>query len=442
MVWDYPEINPFAGAGGDFFGVVKGGANALVEVPARPNSLVAQQDACSELQRDVPGGLIINTDPPYYDNIGYADLSDFFYIWLRRTSRLVFPKLLGTMLAPKATELISTPYRHINREKAQAFFETGIRKAIGIIRSASREHTPLVIYYAFKQSDLNEEGISSTGWEAFLQGVVDQKLQVCGTWPIRTEGSTRLISMGTNALASSIVLVCRKRSQNARIITRGDFRRLLKRELPESLKHLQKGNIAPVDMAQASIGPGMAIFSRHASIIEADGSAMSVRSALQLINEVVDEVRGEEEAEFDRETRFAVTWFESHGFQAGPFGDANTLATARNVSVVGVEQSGLLKSSAGKVQLIARLELPEAWNPDEDRTLTVWECTQHLIKRLEEGGEAAAAELLTKIGSHAEPTRGLAYRLYTTCERRGSGRRGPSLQRTGDCLAGIRTASE
>jgi putative DNA methylase len=364
-------------------------------------------------------GFLISTDPPYYDNVGYADLSDFFYVWLRRSLRQIYPRVFSTMLVPKTAELVAIPYRHKDRNQAEAFFLEGMMQAMTRMARQCVSEMPVTIYYAFKQSESGDQGVSSTGWETFLDAILRAGFSVSGTWPVRTERGVRSISMGTNALASSIVLVCRRRPDNALTITRGDFRLLLKRELSNSLKPLQKGSIAPVDMAQASIGPGMAIFSRHANVIGADGSAVSVRRALQLINEIVDEVRGEEEAEFDRETRFAITWFETYGFQSGPFGDAETLAKARNISVTGVQSAGLLKSVAGKVQLMTHMELPEDWNPEDDRTLTVWECTQHLIKRLGEGGEAAAAELLAKIGSHAEPARNLAYRLYTTCERRG-----------------------
>jgi len=418
MVWDYVETNPFAGAGGDFYGTSVSLCEVLDKLSEPSQGGQAEQcDASLECERS--SIAILSTDPPYYDNIGYADLSDFFYVWLRRSLRAIYPKLFGTMLVPKASELVATPYRHGGKAEAEAFFLDGMTRAIEAMVRATPKAVPVTIYYAFKQSELKTEGLSSTGWETFLDAVLRAGFSVTGTWPVRTELSNRMIASGTNALASSIVLVCRKRPTGAPTITRGDFRRLLKGELPGALKALQKGNIAPVDLAQASIGPGMAVFSRHARVLEADGTPMTVRAALQLIHQVMDEVRGEEEGELDRDTRFAVTWLESHGFEAGPYGEAETLATARSVSVAGVQEAGILHAAAGKVRLLTRDDLPDDWDPATDARLTVWEATQHLIKRLDSGGEGAAAALLAQLGPVGERARDLAYRLYTLCERRG-----------------------
>ena len=285
---------------------------------------------------------------------------------------------------------------------------------------------PVSVYYAFKQSEGSGDSVeaekssrSSTGWEAMLSALVESGFVIAGTWPVRSERTGRLRDIGANALASSIVLVCRKRPDSPITVTRTDFKRMLRRELPAALRALQKGNIAPVDMAQASIGPGMAIFSRHSKVIEADGSPMSVRTALQLINEALDEYLAEQTGEFDPDTRFAVTWFETRGFDPGPYGEAETLAKARNVSVQGVVEAGIIKASAGKVRLLKRAELDEDWEPETDDRLTVWECTQNLIKRLEDKGEPVAANLLSRLGANADPARDLAYRLYQTCERKG-----------------------
>lgn len=418
MTWDFAEVNPFNTGTGTLHNTVAWVAEVIetATVPDGPVALVGQRDARS-LEND--SAIVFCTDPPYYDNIGYADLSDFFYVWLRRSLRDLFPSTFSTLLTPKSSELIAEPHRHGGKDEAEASFLSGMKEVLARLSEAGDPDLPLVLFYAFKQSETNTEGTSSTGWETFLEAIVEAGMAVTGTWPVRSEQAQGIRSIGRNALSSSIVLVCRSRADDAQTITRGDFRRLLRSELPRSLAMLQKGNVAPVDMAQASLGPGMEVFSRHARVLEADGSAMSVRSALQLIHQVSDEAIGEEEGEFDRETRFAATWFENHGFDEGPYGDAETLATARSVSVSGVKEAGVLKSGAGKVRLYARAELPESWDPQTDDRLTVWEGVQHLIKRLGEEGERPAAELLARLGPIAEHARSLAYRLYTTCERRG-----------------------
>ena len=417
MTWDYAEGNPFSTSSGNFKKQARSVAANLRCLPTQPSPTVvrlgdAMGPACYQANE------AICTDPPYYDNIGYADLSDFFYVWMRRSLRARFGQLFGTVLVPKSAELVASPYRHDGRERAEAFFVAGMTSALVEFNRASVADIPVVIYYAFRQSETRDDQTSSTGWETFLQAVIASGFAVAGTWPVRTEYTGNL-KKGVNALASSIVLACRKRPDDASTITRGDFRRLLLQELPISLATLQKGNIAPVDMAQASIGPGMAVFSRYAKVMEADGTAMSVRVALQLINQTLDEAFGKEEGEFDRDTRFALTWFESHGFEEGPYGEAETLATARAVSVSGVEAAGVLKSAAAKVRLYSRNELPDFWDPETDERLTVWEGTQHLIKRRNEKGEEAAADLLRRLGAMAEQARKLAYRLYTICDRRG-----------------------
>ncbi len=415
MTWDFAEVCPFSDSTGNFLtSALDWVTEAMRNVPGVGAATVAQADAASAgLDLEV----LTSTDPPYYDNIGYADLSDYFYCWLRYSLREPFPDLFRTMVVPKAEELVATPYRHNGKENAEQFFLDGMVRAMQCLEKRATRAGPIAIYYAFKQAETNTDGTSSTGWSTFLSAIMSAGLSIVGTWPVRTERTARTIGIGTNALSSSMVLVARPRGAAASTITRGDFRRLLKAELPGAIHQLEKGNVAPVDMAQASIGPGMATFSRHAKVIEADGSEMTVQTALQLINEVVDEVRTEEEADLDADSRFAVTWFEQHGFDDGPFGDAEVLATARAVSVAGVEEAGVLKSAAGKTRLLTRAELPEDWDPTTDTTLTAWECTQHLIKRLEEQGEGAAAELLRKMGPRAEAARTLAYRLYTHCER-------------------------
>jgi putative DNA methylase len=328
------------------------------------------------------------------------------------------PNLFQTLLVPKSEELVATPYRHGGKEAAEQFFEVGIKRALQNITNSSDDSAPAAIYYAFKQSERAQNGMLSTGWASFLQGMFDAGLMIDGTWPMRTEQPHGLRVLSTNALASSIVLVCRKRPADAPITTRAAFLAALKRELPAALQLLQAGNIAPVDLAQASIGPGMGIFTRYSKVLEADDNPMSVKTALQLINAALDDYLSEQESEYDAETRYAITWFETYGMEPGAYGEAETLAKARNVSVSGVRDSGLIESKGGKVRLKKRAELPADWQPEDDATPTVWECAQQLIRVLESDGEGAVAALLAKLGPRADATRDLAYRLYQICERK------------------------
>ena len=318
---------------------------------------------------------------------------------------------------PKATELVATPFRHGSQELAEKFFLDGMSTAIHNMAEATPPAFPVTIYYAFKQAERDDEGSASTGWETFLEAVLRAGFSLTGTWPMRTELSNRMVSVGTNALASSVVLVCRARMADAGVTSRRDFLSALKKELPEALRHLQKGNIAPVDLAQAAIGPGMAVFSRYAKVLETDGSTMSVRSALTEINKSLDEVLAEQEGEFDADTRWALAWFDQYGFNEGAYGSAETLSTAKNTSVSGMAEAGILTAKGGKVRLLKKEELDANWNPATDKRLTIWEITHHLIRRLEHG-ESGAAELIKLLGVKAEVARDLSYRLYTICERR------------------------
>ena len=334
FIWDYVEVNPFAGAAGDFEVSAKGIAKAIDQFPAESSiATVAQinatQIACAEK-------VCISSDPPYYDNVPYADLSDFFYVWLRKALSHVYPDFLSTVLVPKSEELVADQIRHEGRDVAKQFFEDGMLTLFSRLNEISQPDYPATIYYAFKQIEEADGEGSSTGWETMLHGLVKQGWEVVGTWPMRTERAARGRSQGANALASSIVLVCRPREEKASRVTRRDFANALRKELPEAIKHLQSGNVAPVDLAQASIGPGMAVFSRYSKVVNADGSPMSVREALQLINQVLDESLVEQESDFDAETRFALRWFEQYGMTEGPFGDAETLAKAMAVAVSGV----------------------------------------------------------------------------------------------------------
>jgi len=337
---------------------------------------------------------------------------------MRRALKSVFPGLFSTLTVPKAGELVAFAYRHGGKDKAEAFFLAGMTKALANIVTCSDPAFPITIYYAFRQAETDDtKGTVSTGWETFLDALLKSGLSIVGTWPVRTENQSRLRGQDANALASSVVLVCRPRPAQGSLATRQEYIGALRRELPDPLRHLQHGNIAPVDLAQASIGPGMAVFSRFAKVLEADGSEMTVRTALALINEALDEILAEQEGEFDADTRWAISWFEQLGTLAGEFGVAETLCKAKNCSVQGLVDSGILEARAGKVRLLRRDELDGGWDPTTDKRLTVWEMTQHLIRRLDEG-EMAAAALARTLGSYAEIARDLAYRLYVICERK------------------------
>lgn len=419
MVWDFAEINTLGNIGGTFLKSVGIVADSVPSLLAPAKTEVFQWDAATAIER-LSQRVIVSTDPPYYDNVPYADLSDFFYVWLRRTLRSIFPGMLATITVPKEAELVADPFRHGGKKGAEVFFLRGMTQAMTSIVSESVLEVPATVYYAFKQVETKADAAAArTGWETFLQAMVEAGFVIDGTWPVRSERQGRARDIESNALASSIVLVCRRRDRDAAIVTRGDFRRLLRAELPDAVKALQHGNIAPVDLAQASIGPGMAIFSRHAKVVEADGQAMSVRSALQMINEALDEYLSAQEGEADPDTRFALTWFETNGWSTGRFGDAETLAKARNISVAGIVESGILHSAAGNVRLLTRSEMPAGWDPRQDTRVPVWEATQHLIRRLEEQGEPGAAALHHQLGPLADHAHDLAYRLYSICERKG-----------------------
>ena len=422
MTWDFAESYPFGNSSGCWPPSLEWIYKALCGLPAAPRGTVHHQNASKITLNQV----MYSSDPPYYDNVPYSDLSDFFYVWLRRCLKPTFPDLLGTVLTPKAEELVADQVRYGSREEAHRHFEEGMGQVFHRMADQNHPDYPVTLYYAFKQQeeDGDDEGegtenaVASSGWETFLGGLVDQGFQVGATWPMRTELSNRMRGQGSNALASSIVLVCRPRPAVAKQATRRELLTALRVELPEAMRLLQRSHIAPVDLAQAAIGPGMAVFSRYAKVLEADGSTMSVRTALQLINKALDEFLTEQEGDFDADSRWAVTWFDQHGFEEGTYGDAETLSKARNTSVDGLAEAGILWSKAGKVRLLKREEMPTNWNPEHDSRLTVWESVQHLIRVLESEGEAAAGSLLLKLGSMGDVVRELAYRLFALCERK------------------------
>ena len=413
MVWDFAEANFFSNSGGSWSTPIDKICMAVAYLPANAPGSMRQVSAGEAAYSP---NTVISTDPPYYDNIGYADLSDFFFCWMKPLIRPVYPDLFGVLATPKSEELIATPYRHDGKADAEAFFLKGMSKAIANMARQSSPDYPATIYYAFKQSEIAQEGISSTGWATFLQAVIEAGYAVVGTWPVRTESPGRIIATGTNALANSVVLVCRKREGSAETISRAEFIGALKRELPPAIEELQKANISPADMPQSAIGPGMGVFSRCKAVLEADDSPMTVKTALQLINRELDEYLGGIQGEFDADTRFAVTWFEQNGMAAGDYGTANSIATARGISVDSVKHAGIVESAAGKVRILKRDEIDAGWDPAADAHLTVWECSQHLIRELEQGGEQAAALLLRKIGpANADAAKDLAYCLYDIC---------------------------
>ncbi|CTQ45307.1 DUF1156 domain-containing protein [Roseibium aggregatum] len=416
MTWDFAECNVMSDSTGNFMGAVDWVCKAILGFGPNATGSEIQHDAQNVI---LPAGAVVSTDPPYYDNIGYADLSDYFYVWLRRNVKDVYPSLSGTIAVPKAEELVATPYRHGGKANAENHFLGGMTAAISSLASQSSPDFPATIYYAFKQSEIEQDGLASTGWATFLQAVISSGYAIVGTWPVRTERAARTIATGTNALANSVVLVCRKKEATAEVITRADFIRALKRELPPAISELQAANIAPADMPQSAIGPGMGVFSRYARVEERDDSPMTVKTALQLINAELDDYLNHLHGEFDAETRFAASWFEQFGNDNGEYGAADNLARARGISVESVKHAGIVDSSAGKVRILKRDDIEANWDPATDDHLTIWECCQHLIRVLENEGEYEAAVLLKKIGSDkAEAVKDLAYYLYDICSNK------------------------
>jgi len=417
MTWDYPEAGILANTVGGFAPATEFISKCICKLSGGAKGTAIQADAQNQ---GLSKNQFISTDPPYYDNIGYADLSDFFYVWLRRTLKDSLPSLFTTITVPKAEELVATPYRHGGRNEAEAFFLSGMRNAMSGLATKSHPAAPITIYYAFKQSDTKEgSGTTSTGWVTFLTAVIESNLGIVGTWPLRSEQEHRMRGMGSNALASSIVLVCRKRSDDAPTTSRRSFIRELNKVLPDALDEMTKGAgddqspVAPVDLSQAIIGPGMAVFSKYSAVLEADGSSMTVKSALQLINRFLAE------DDFDADTSFCLHWFEQFGWKDGIFGEADVLARAKGTSVDGVQAAGVIASGSGKVRLLKWADYPTDWDAAKDKRLPVWEALHHLIRVLKQGGEAEGGIVLAAVADKQEAIRQLAYRLYTLCERKG-----------------------
>lgn len=416
MTWVFAEGNPFSEATGGWSGQIDWVTKALLNLPLGATASLAQRDAASRVQEF--DRYVLSTDPPYYDNVPYSDISDFFYVWMRRTMGNIWPDEFATILTPKMEELVADHHRFGGREAASDHFEDGMAKVLSEAAKRVDERFPSTIFYAFKATESSEEGRSSTGWETFLQAVLDAGLMVTATWPVRTEMPGGVRNAGRNSLATSVVLACRPRPSGAAMASRSEFIERLKGEMEPALRLLQAQNIAPVDLAQSAIGPGIGIFSRFARVVESDGSPMRVRTALALVNEVLSEVLSGEESELDADSRFALTWFEQFGHNPGPFGDANTLALAKDTAVNGVVEAGIAVSRDGRVRLLDRDEFPDDWSPLLDRRPTVWEATQHLIRRLAES-ESRAASLMRELGGVADRARQLAYLLYGVCEKNG-----------------------
>ncbi|CCJ36894.1 putative DNA methylase [Methanoculleus bourgensis MS2] len=416
MTWDYAETNPFSNSTGSLQNLQERQIKGIHSLATCSFGLVIQANATHQ---DISANKVVSTDPPYYDNICYADLSDFFYVWLRRSLKPFLPSLFATMAVPKAEELVATPYRHGSKEKAEAFFMDGMTEAMRRLAQQAHPTFPVTIYYAFKQSETKGNDTSSPGWESFLEAVLKAGFTVTGTWPVRTE-QTAAMKTGFNALASSIVLACRRRDLSTPPVSRKEFLRELKATLPEALAEMTASSIAPVDLAQASIGPGMGVFSQYSAVLEADGTPMSVHDALVLINRELDSYFSGASGDLDADTRFCLGWFGQAGWKEGLFGDADVLARARGTTVDGVREAGVVEAGGGKVRLMKWSEYPDDWEPETDSRTPVWEALHHLVRVHQcDGGDAGAAALLARMPGRAAAIRQLAYRLYTLCERKG-----------------------
>lgn len=416
MVWDYAEANILSHSTGGLQSQLQYISRAIAHTPAAAKSEAVQISAMSRGY----AGLVVSTDPPYYDNIGYSDLSDYFYVWLRKSLRTIHPSVVGTMLTPKADELVANPYRHDGKQGAEKFFIEGFNSVFHRIREDdANPDVPMTVYYAYKQQDRGKDGTSSTGWHTLLDGLIQSGWEITATWPMRSELKNRMLSHGTNALASSILLACRPRPAEARAVARRAFVAALKSELPEALRTLMQGAIAPVDLAQAAIGPGISVFSRYAKVREADGSDMSVRDALQLINATLDEVLGEQESDLDSDTRFAVRWYRQYGWEADSSGIADQLARSSDTSLAELQRGGIFEAKGGKARLLSPTQLNEGWDPVADEHVSVWEATVRLAAVLAKDGVDKVAELLPAVGEKVslDAVKELGFLLFHEAEK-------------------------
>jgi putative DNA methylase len=420
MIWDYAEMNTLLAGSGSFENAIEWESETIERLgfDGDPGH-IANLDAATNGYPTYP--VVVSSDPPYYDNIGYADLSDFFYVWLRRSLSRIWPDLFRRLTTPKDQELVATPFRHGGKAEAEEFFMRGMSDALKAMRKAATDSEPLVIYYAFKQSEASVDGVTSAGWASFLQAVVDAGLAVDGTWPMRTEQPHGLRVLQANALASSVVLVCRKRGDKAPVVTRAEFLRALKREMPNAIEDIRNAGIGPVDMQQSVIGPGMGVFTRYAKVLESDDSPMSVKTSLSLINRVWEDIKNELDANFDPETQVALAWFASYGYETKKSGELISLANAKAIPNRALFDAGVFKNLHGSTRLTKREELSDDWSPTMDRPVTIWECAQHTVHVLNapDGGGEAAARLVAQMGAKAADARKLAYRLYEISSQKG-----------------------
>lgn len=421
MVWDYAEVNILSESTGNWLSMLNWVSKAILNLPAYPHSFSVQYDACTQ---DISAGKVVSTDPPYYDNIMYADLSDFFYVFQKRSMKPIYSELFQTIATPKDNELVASQYRHKTKKLAEAFFLEGMIKAMSSISKQAHPSFPITIYYAFKQSETSESGSISTGWVTFLEAVMKSDMAIVGTWPMRTELANKVSGIGSNMLSSSIILVCRKRSSGADTISRKEFMQEVNQAIPKALETMINGSetsspVAPVDLAQSAIGPGMAVYSKYKAILESDGSPMTVHTALILINKALDEYFKEREGDWDNDTRFCLQWFSEYGWKEGVYGEAEVLAKAKGLSVEGVRDSGVLIAGSGKVRLYRPSEYPSDWNPLKDDRTPVWEVLHQLIRAHQSSGESAAAVIASAVPELAATARQLAFLLYTLCERQG-----------------------
>jgi putative DNA methylase len=416
MTWDYAEVNPFSSSSGNFYSQVQWVAEAVESVPGYPLSEAQQADAATRGYRD----MVVSTDPPYYDNIGYSDLSDYFYVWLRRMLNTILPSVTSTMLTPKSDELVANPYRHNGKDGAAKFFVDGFNHVFAHIRESANPDVPMTVYYAYKQQDASNG--TSTGWYALLDGLIHSGWEITATWPVRSERSGRMLSVGTNALASSIVLACRPRPQDAPVTTLREFTRLLRAELTSALKTMMSSGIDPVDLAQAAIGPGISVYSRYSHIREANGIDMPIQNALEIINHTLDEVLGESDIDYDADTRFAVKWYQAYGWGQQSSGLADQLARSSDTSPDRLVRGGIFEAAGGKARLLPPRELSDAWNPAEDSQISLWEAVVRLAGILQEGqGMEEVTLALAQVerrGIPAEQVRDLGFRMFHEAEKR------------------------
>jgi len=416
MVWDFAEANPFSNVGGSFDTCLEKIAKVILAVPCNRIGTIFQAPAQSLIERD--NKVVISTDPPYYDNIGYADLSDFFYVWMRKSLKDIYPKLFATLQVPKSEELVATPYRHGSKQKAEDFFMQGMKTVFANLQKQLHPDFPITIYYAFKQQEVKEGATTSSGWASFLQAVLDSGWEVVRTWPMRTESPGRILAKGTNALASSIVLVCRPRQLTAQNLPRREFFSELRQEIPKSLKILMEAGIAPVDMAQSIIGPGISVFSKAKAVLESDGSNMSVAQALGLINQVVDEVLNESFGAMDPESRFCLDWLSQHGFSEGSYGDAETLSKAKDIHLSSLEQRKVIKMGAGKLRLIGLDSLPDIKILKEYPKTILFQELLFLMHGFRENGILGAANIYENLSTAKSNLKDLAYRVFGLLEKK------------------------